>query len=62
MKAQADDAQPPGPMLADLARALRVTIDVLLGLAPVRDGLATLRTARLLARRARFASNRIDVN
>ena len=52
---EADDAQPPGPMLADLARALRVTIDVLLGLAPVRDDLATPRTAWLLARLRRAA-------
>ena len=42
-------------MLADLARALRVTIDVLLGLVPVRDDLATPRTARLLARLRRAA-------
>lgn len=52
---EADDAQPPGPMLADLARALRVTTDELLGLAPVREDLATPRTARLLARLRRAA-------
>ena len=52
---EADDAQPPGPMLADLARALRVTTDEMLGLAPVRDDLATPRTARLLARLRRAA-------
>jgi len=52
---EADDAQPPGPMLADLARALRVTTDELLGLAPVRDDLASPRTARLLARLRRAA-------
>lgn len=38
---EADGAQPPGPMLADLALALRVTTDELLGLAPVREELAT---------------------
>jgi len=52
---EADDAQPPGPMLADLARALRVTTDELLGLAPVRDDVASPRTARLLARLRRAA-------
>lgn len=52
---EADDAQPPGPMLADLARALHVTTDELLGLAPVRDDLASPRVARLLARLRRAA-------
>lgn len=52
---EADDAQPPGPMLADLARALRVTTDELLGLEPVRDEIATPRAARLLARLRRAA-------
>jgi len=52
---EAGDAQPPGPMLADLARALRVTTDELLGLAPVREDHATPRTARLLAQLRRAA-------
>ena len=47
---EADDAQPPGPMLPDLARALGVSADELLGLEPVRDEVATPRAARLLER------------
>lgn len=47
---EADDAQPPGPMLADLARALKVTTDELLGVEPVRDDIASPRAARLLSR------------
>lgn len=43
------DAQPPGAMLADLARALRVSTDTLLGLKPLKAP-ATPRTARLLKR------------
>ena len=43
------NAQPPGPMLADLAQALRVSIDQLLGVKPVKD-LASPRTARLMNR------------
>jgi hypothetical protein len=31
----------PGPVLADLARALRVTTDELLGIEPVRDDVAS---------------------
>jgi hypothetical protein len=31
------DAQPPGAMLIDLARALQVTTDELLGVKPVTD-------------------------
>lgn len=42
-------------MLPDLSRALRVTTDELLGLVPVREELATPRTARLLARLQRAA-------
>jgi transcriptional regulator with XRE-family HTH domain len=42
-----DQAQPPGPLLADLAQALRVSTDELLGLEPVREktspGVARLR-------------------
>lgn len=42
-------AQPPGAMLVDLARAVRVTSDELLGLKAVREPLAP-KTARLLKR------------
>lgn len=42
-----DQAQPPGPLLADLAQALRVSTDELLGLEPFREkttpGVARLR-------------------
>jgi hypothetical protein len=42
-----DQAQPPGPLLADLAQALRVSTDELLGLEPLREktspGVARLR-------------------
>lgn len=42
-----DQAQPPGPLLADLAQALRVSADELLGLEPLREktspGVARLR-------------------
>jgi transcriptional regulator with XRE-family HTH domain len=44
-----DDAQPPGAMLVDLARALRVTSDQLLGLKPPKEKTSP-RTARLLKR------------
>lgn len=47
---EADDVQLPGPMLADLARALRVSTDELLGLEPVREEVASPRAARLLER------------
>lgn len=43
------DAQPPGPILPDLARALRVTADELLGVTPVTDRTSP-RTARLMKR------------
>ena len=43
------DAQPPGAMLVDLARALRVTMDELLGLKPTKEKTSP-RTARLLKR------------
>jgi hypothetical protein len=42
-------SNPPGAMLVDLARALRVTSDELLGLKAVRETLAP-KTARLLKR------------
>jgi transcriptional regulator with XRE-family HTH domain len=42
-----DQAQPPGPLLADLAQALHVSTDELLGIEPFRDktspGVARLR-------------------
>jgi transcriptional regulator with XRE-family HTH domain len=44
-----DDAQPPGPLLAELARALKASTDELLGLEPVKDGTSP-RTAHLLKR------------
>lgn len=43
------DAQPPGPVLARLADALKVSSDVLLGREAVKDGTSP-RTARLLKR------------
>lgn len=46
---EGDDAQPPGPMLVDLARALRVSVDQLLGVKAVKDA-ADPRTARLMNR------------
>jgi len=46
---EAADAQPPGALLAELARALRVSADELLGLAPVKDDTPP-RTRRLLKR------------
>jgi len=50
---EADGAQPPGAMLVDLARALSVTADELLGLAPVR-ATPSLKAARLLKRLQRI--------
>jgi transcriptional regulator with XRE-family HTH domain len=47
---EAEGAQPPGPMLPDLARALGVSTDELLGLEPIRDDVASPRAARLLER------------
>lgn len=44
-----DNAQPPGALLVDLARALRISTDELLGLKPLRET-ATPRAARLLRR------------
>lgn len=43
------DAQPPSAMLVDLAKALRVSADQLLGLKPPKDKTSP-RTARLLKR------------
>lgn len=44
-----EDAQPPGPILPDLARALGVTTDQLLGVAPPPERVRP-KTARLLKR------------
>jgi transcriptional regulator with XRE-family HTH domain len=44
-----DDAEPPGPILAPLARALKVSTDELLGLAPLTETMRP-RTARLMKR------------
>ena len=46
---ETESEQPPGALLADLAKTLRVSADVLLGLKPVKDGTSP-KTARLLKR------------
>jgi transcriptional regulator with XRE-family HTH domain len=46
---ETETEQPPGALLVDLAKALRVSADVLLGLKAVKDGTSP-RTARLLKR------------
>lgn len=46
---EAQDAQPPGALLAALARTLKVSADELLGLRPIKDDTPP-RTARLLKR------------
>jgi len=48
-----DGAQPPGPMLVDLAKALRVSVDQLLGIKPFKESVSP-RTARLLNRLRRI--------
>jgi transcriptional regulator with XRE-family HTH domain len=48
-----EDAQPPGAMLVDLAKALRVSADQLLGLKPPKEKTSP-RTARLLKRLQRI--------
>jgi transcriptional regulator with XRE-family HTH domain len=50
---EAESAQPPGSLLVDLARALKVSTDELLGVTPVRETLSP-RTARLLKRLRRI--------
>ena len=50
---EADHAQPPGAMLVDLARALTVSTDELLGVTPVREKTPP-KTARLLKRLRRI--------
>jgi transcriptional regulator with XRE-family HTH domain len=44
-----DEAQPPGQVLAELAGALRVSADDLLGLTPIKNN-SNGRTGRLLKR------------
>jgi len=44
-----EDAQPPGALLVDLARALKVSADELLGIEPVKDKVPA-KTARLRKR------------
>lgn len=51
---EANGAQPPGAMLVDLARALQVTTDELLGVKPLRDT-PNPKVARLLMRLERLA-------
>lgn len=50
-----DSAQPPGAMLVDLARALRVSADELLGLKPHKEKTSP-RTARLMKRLQKIES------
>jgi transcriptional regulator with XRE-family HTH domain len=50
---EAESAQPPGSLLVDFARALKVSTDALLGVQPVREQLSP-RTARLLKRLRRI--------
>ena len=50
---EAESAQPPGSLLVSFARALRVSADELLDLAPLRETVAP-KTARLLKRLRRI--------
>ena len=50
---ETQSAQPPGALLVDLARALAVSADELLGMKPVRETLSP-KTARLLKRLRRI--------
>ena len=50
---EAESAQPPGSLLVSFARALRVSADELLDLAPLRESVAP-KTARLLTRLRRI--------
>lgn len=50
---EARDAQPPGALLGTLARALKISTDALLGLAPIAHKTAP-KTARLLKRLQRI--------
>ena len=49
-----ESAQPPGALLVDFARALKVSADELLGLAPTTERVSP-KTARLLKRLTRIA-------
>jgi transcriptional regulator with XRE-family HTH domain len=49
-----EGAQPPGALLVDFARALKVSADELLGLAPIAERVSP-KTARLLKRLTRIA-------
>lgn len=49
-----DGAQPPGPMLIDLADALRISVDELLGRTPPKSTPLDAKTARLLKRLQRI--------
>lgn len=51
---EGEGGQPPGALLADLARALKVTSDELLGLKPATDK-PSPKTARLLKRLQKIA-------
>lgn len=46
---ETESTQPPGAMLADLARTLRVSIDEMLGVKPLREKTSP-KTARLMKR------------
>lgn len=46
-------AQPPGPLLPEIARALGVTVDQLLGVKPAKESMSP-RTARLVNRLRRI--------
>lgn len=50
---EAQSAQPPGALLVDLAHALKVSTDELLGVKPMRDTVSP-KTARLLKRLQRI--------
>lgn len=50
---EAQSAQPPGALLVDLARALKVSTDELLGVKPITEKLSP-KTARLLKRLQRI--------
>lgn len=49
-----DGAQPPGPMLIDLADALKISVDELLGRTPPKTPHMDAKTARLMKRLQRI--------
>jgi len=51
---ESEEAQPPGALLADLARVLKVSADELLGLKPVQEK-SSPKAARLLKRMQKIA-------